>query len=163
MIKIRNAKRDQFLFQIGKNQHYELGQWLRQRYSSLLDSSYSSSNIYVHSTDVDRAIMSAESNLAGLFPPTNQQIWNKNIMWQPIPIHTIPRSMDYVLAFQKSCPAFDEELSAVRNSEEFMQLDERLSNLYEYLTKHTGTIVNTIEAIQRINNTLTIEVIYNKT
>lgn len=107
--------------------------------------------------------MSVESNLAGLFPPLNQQIWNKDILWQPIPIHTIPEKLDHILAAKKSCPAYDEELSAVRNSEEFMKLDEKLSYLYQYLTEHSGKTINTIEGIQRINNTLTIELIYNKT
>lgn len=107
--------------------------------------------------------MSAESNLAGLFPPTNQEIWNRNILWQPIPIHTIPEKLDYILAAKKSCPAYDEELSEVRNSEEFVKLDDKLSYLYEYLTEHTGKRVNTLEGIQRINSTLNIEVIYNMT
>lgn len=107
--------------------------------------------------------MSAESNLAGFFPPRNQQIWNQNIMWQPIPIHTVPLNLDYILASQKSCPAFDEELSSLRNSDEFIKLDEKFSYIYKYLTEHTGQIVNTIEQIQNINNTLAIEVIYNKT
>lgn len=107
--------------------------------------------------------MSAESNLAGLFPPSNKEIWNKDVLWQPIPIHTIPEKIDYILAAKKSCPAYDEELAAVRNSEEFIDLDNKLNYLYEYLSEHTGRKVNTIEGIQKINNTLTIEVIYNKT
>lgn len=107
--------------------------------------------------------MSAESNLAGLFPPASQQLWNPDILWQPIPIHTIPEKLDYILAAKKSCPAYDEEMSAVRNSEDFIKLDEKLADLYEYLTQHTGKLVNTIEGIQKINNTLQIEVIYNKT
>jgi lysosomal acid phosphatase len=85
------------LQQIGKYQHYELGQWLRERYSEFLPEAYSREDIYIRSTDVDRTLMSAASNLAGLYPPEGGQIWNTNIKWQPIPIHTVPENMDEVI------------------------------------------------------------------
>jgi lysosomal acid phosphatase len=76
-----------------------LGQWLRQRYSEFLPEVYSRENIYVRSTDVDRTLMSAASNLAGLYLPEGDQKWNGKIDWQPIPIHTVPERMDEVLMF----------------------------------------------------------------
>lgn len=85
-----------FFLQKGKIQHYEFGRWMRDRYSKLLPEQYHRSDIYVQSTDVDRTLMSVESHLAGLYPPVTSQIWNQNLSWQPIPIHTVPESMDYV-------------------------------------------------------------------
>lgn len=86
-----------FQLQTGKYQHYQLGKWLRQRYSSLLNETYSENEIYVRSTDVDRTLASALSNLAGLYPPIGDEIWNKDIAWQPIPVHSIPERDDKVL------------------------------------------------------------------
>lgn len=40
--------------------------------------------------------MSAEANLAGLFPPSEVQRFNPNISWQPIPVHTVPITEDRV-------------------------------------------------------------------
>uniref|UniRef100_A0A8C0BY18 Lysosomal acid phosphatase n=1 Tax=Buteo japonicus TaxID=224669 RepID=A0A8C0BY18_9AVES len=48
--------------------------------------------IFIRSTDCDRTLMSAETNLAGLYPPEGQQMFNPNISWQPIPVHTVPES-----------------------------------------------------------------------
>jgi len=47
---------------------------------------------------VDRALMSAAVNLAGLYAPVADQKWNNELgsLWQPIPIHSIPRDLDEV-------------------------------------------------------------------
>lgn len=50
--------------------HYDFGQYLRKRYEGFLSPVYSQKEIYVQSSDADRAIMSAMSNMAGMWPPT---------------------------------------------------------------------------------------------
>ncbi|KAJ8957112.1 hypothetical protein NQ318_007327 [Aromia moschata] len=53
----------------GKERQYQLGEWFRKRYSTFLPNEYSPKDIRVVSTDVDRTLMSAAANLAGLYPP----------------------------------------------------------------------------------------------
>ena len=50
----------------------------------------------MRSTDFDRTLMSAEANLAGLFPPDGMQRFNPNISWQTVPVHTVPIAEDRV-------------------------------------------------------------------
>ena len=82
--------------QKGKKQHYALGQWLRKHYADLLSDEYSQDDVYIQSTDVDRCLMSAYANLAGMYPPKGDQKWNPDLTWQPIPVHTTPNKEDKV-------------------------------------------------------------------
>ncbi|XP_023166403.2 prostatic acid phosphatase [Drosophila hydei] len=147
----------------GKLQHYELGKWLRKRYSSLLDTKYDNEQIYVQSTDVERTLMSAESNLAGLYEPVGDDVWNAQIKWQPIPVHTVPEKEDAIVAAKAPCPAFEYYLENFMNSEKYRSLLARYKNLFDYLSNNSGRAVQTFIDAQYLNNTLFIETLYNRT
>jgi len=40
--------------------------------------------------------MSAYCNLAGMFPAQGSEVWNDKLLWQPIPVHTVPKDTDFV-------------------------------------------------------------------
>ncbi|KAJ8413117.1 hypothetical protein AAFF_G00106990 [Aldrovandia affinis] len=84
------------LTQDGMRQQFELGQALQRRYQGFLNETYDRHQITVHSTDYDRTLMSAEANLAGMYPPTGSQVFNPNLNWQPIPVHTVPLDEDKI-------------------------------------------------------------------
>ncbi|CAD8078384.1 unnamed protein product [Paramecium primaurelia] len=67
---IENDLLNGYLTPTGIRQHYALGQWMRKRYIvdyPLLSDIYDASQIFVYSTDVNRTIMSAMSNLQGMY------------------------------------------------------------------------------------------------
>uniref|UniRef100_A0A3B5MHQ8 Lysosomal acid phosphatase n=1 Tax=Xiphophorus couchianus TaxID=32473 RepID=A0A3B5MHQ8_9TELE len=66
--------------------------WFQMSGLCFLNESYIRHEILVRSTDVDRTLMSAEANLAGLYPPEGQQIFQPSLKWQPIPVHTVPEN-----------------------------------------------------------------------
>ncbi|XP_033186516.1 prostatic acid phosphatase [Bombus vancouverensis nearcticus] len=150
------------LTNIGKYQHLLLGRWIRKRYSHLLSDLYSPHDIYIQSTDVDRTLMSAESHLAGLYPPVGKQIWS-NIKWMPIPVHTIPEDKDNVLAARKYCSRYDYELEKVLNSPEIQKINKENKRLYVYLTGKTGNKISSLLSVKQLYDTLFIENLYNKT
>ncbi|KAJ8982556.1 hypothetical protein NQ317_005027 [Molorchus minor] len=113
------------LTNIGKRQEYALGRWLRARYDGFLPQRYNAKDIKVYSSNVDRCLMSASANLAALYAPVDDQIWNEALPWQPIPIHTKPEKEDALLAQQKPCVKYNKLYA------ELMITDENIKNSFE--------------------------------
>lgn len=90
------------MLQKGKTQMYRLGQNLNIRYQKFIGK-YSLESIRVDSSDADRCLQSAGVLLAALFPPDESQIWNPDLLWQPVPIHATPRSLDKVDYYYYYC------------------------------------------------------------
>jgi len=141
----------------GKRQHYELGKWLRQRYDSLLTEEFSVDRVYVQSTDVDRTIMSAQANLAGMFPPKGRQVWSNRLAWQPIPVHTTPEHMDKVLAAKYPCPAYTKEFERVLNSGDALRFKAQYKDVIDAVRENTGGKNVDFHYIHDLWNTFTIE------
>ncbi|XP_040088639.1 prostatic acid phosphatase isoform X1 [Oryx dammah] len=127
------------LTQLGMAQHYELGEYIRKRYENFLNESYKHEQVHVRSTDIDRTLMSAMTNLAALFPPEGISIWNPSLPWQPIPVHTVPVSEDQLLYLPfRNCPRFQELQSETLISEEFQKRLHPYKDFIEVLPKLTG-------------------------
>lgn len=129
------------LTQVGMRQHYELGQFLRKKYvddMALLSANYSRYQVNITSTDVDRTLMSAAADLAGLFPPQGNEIWNTDIPWQPIPVHTMPASEDYHLSFSAECPKYDELEEESLKDEDYLAISKQYSKFLEDLNRNSG-------------------------
>lgn len=149
-------------FQVGKQQAYELGAYLRGRYFELINNgTYHTDNIYVQSTDADRTLMSAAHALAGMFPPTNAQIWNPSLLWQAIPIHTIPKEIDHILSMKRPCPLYDQAFSEYEQSPEISLMLKNNRSLIEYLETHLGRKISTICEIKTIYLVLWVEKLKN--
>nr|XP_018906569.1 PREDICTED: prostatic acid phosphatase-like [Bemisia tabaci] len=144
------------LMNIGKLNIYELGKFLRSRYDGFIPAKYKSSHIHVRSTYADRCIMSAQVLLAGLYPPVDSQIWNKDLLWQPIPVHSVPRNMDNVLICGTTpCPLFVKEKAAVVNSSIQKMMDEH-RQLIDHLSKMTGVEMKSVMDIELLYDNLLI-------
>lgn len=159
------------LTNIGKIQQFRFGQWLRQRYGDvLLPNEYSENDIYVRSTDSDRTLTSASVNLAGLYPPMGDQLWNKFLLWQPIPVHTVTDTDDFLLGGTlPSCPLYEMEYAKVLASPEVQDDLERLeSKAYvDYILQSAGINTNGTAAdkflqIILIRDTLFVERLHGK-
>lgn len=144
----------------GKRQHFELGQWLKKRYHSLVNETYNPDDILVRSTDVDRALMSAQSNLAGFYPPEDFDVWSPDIKWQPIPVHTKPTKEDKLIYMGAKCPKYDHLYRKYMESEPHKQLKHKYKEAFEYLTQHTNKTVNSFKTAQQVWGVMVIESIH---
>lgn len=106
--------------------------------------------------------MSASANLAGLFPPTGNQIWNDNIRWQPIPIHTSPSKADEIFPSRSDCSKYDKEYSEVKKTKHFEEIKKKYANLFAALHKSSGMKVDDLRDVRTIRDVIYVYENYNK-
>lgn len=153
----------------GKQMHFAFGQYLRKRYEGFLTPVYSKDEITVYSSDADRAIMSALSNMAGMWPPTPKDPksqWNEDLEWQPIPVHTIPKKLDNFINFGADCPRFKELKKESIHDTPFAKSvneDPDTVKLCQHIIKNAGIKECEFETISDIWDTLRIQKSYNMT
>ena len=47
---------------------------------------------------LDSAVLqSIRCAYSGLFPPAGPQVWDPQLPWQPVPVHTVPLDQEYLL------------------------------------------------------------------
>lgn len=168
-------------------QEYDLGVYLRRRYASLLgDGRYSNNVVHVQSelnvnlihnycilffinchsivgSNQIRTLRSAAVCLAGLFPTKYDQIWNRDLSWQSIPIHTVETNMDYILYPGKKCPLYERTFKEYLQSPEFIALMEKYEDLFSQLEKQSGMTVKSFHDAKDLYDILWIEKLHNNT
>nr|CAD7429981.1 unnamed protein product [Timema monikensis] len=145
---------------LGEEMHFELGSWLRRRYSNLLPATYNLRDIYVLSTDLDRTLMSAESNLAGLYPSTDP---TSPLRAQPVPIRSRPARDDDLIGGGKPCPRLYQLMRLVLSSPGVDCIRKNFDTDFQYIRLHMGVDnVGIIEACL-LQDVLTIEQVHNMT
>ncbi|XP_048886328.1 lysosomal acid phosphatase isoform X1 [Brienomyrus brachyistius] len=152
------------LTQEGMRQHFQLGQSLRRRYDGFLNATYNRHEIMVRSTDYDRTLMSAEAHLAGLYPPNGTQIFNPNLAWQPIPIHTVPQAEERLLSFPlRGCKKYERLMNETKKTDVFINMTNTYRDFLAMVRNKTGLEQATIESVWGVHDTLFCEAKHNLT
>lgn len=105
---------------------------------------------------MERTISSALSFLAAFMPPLE----NSNplpISWQPVPVMSIARNVDDLIAQKRACPKYDEVYENQMKSSELRAIDSANQNLYRILSKNTGENISSIRDVEFLHNTLEAE------
>lgn len=66
-----------------------------------------------------------------MYPPVNGSVWNTDLLWQPIPVHTVPEKDDEILSMNKPCPAYNQEYKKVTSSNAYKERLMKYQNLME--------------------------------
>lgn len=117
---------------------YKTGEYLRRRYKKMLGEYYTPNKVYIHSSDYDRTLMSAQLLLAALFPPVGDEIWNDGLNWQPIPVHSRPITQELLLPHNIPCPRFNFLYAKYMKSPEYKLLLQPHSALIAHWEKMSG-------------------------
>lgn len=64
---------------------------------------------------------------------------------------------------RKPCPSYDRVYEELYKSEKMRAIDAENSELYEYLSKHTGSNITSVLKVESLYNTLQIEELNNLT
>lgn len=105
--------------------------------------------------------MSATATAAGLYPPKGQQIWNQNLLWQPIPIHTSPREVDHIFPSSSDCPNYKKAYKKVKSGKHFREIKDNYRKLFDYLSETTGMEVTDLRDVRSIRDVLYVYENYN--
>uniref|UniRef100_A0A0N5B6C5 Acid phosphatase n=1 Tax=Strongyloides papillosus TaxID=174720 RepID=A0A0N5B6C5_STREA len=151
---------------LGMRQHYDLGKRLMQRYGEeykLINTSYNVGEIYVRSTDVNRALASAYSNLAGMFSESKNTYPDSNwpSQWTPIPVHTVPDTDDNLLNPTFYCPRLYQLSDERLQTKQFLIFENTFSSLFDYLTLHSGANITDYKSLETLYVTIRVEKYFN--
>ncbi|CAG9335370.1 unnamed protein product [Blepharisma stoltei] len=175
----------------GMRQHYLIGHEFRRRYTQvtpLLSEIYNSSEIYVQATSSDRTIMSAWSQMLGLYPlgtgpnvtllntapPMNISAYTASIQnalgkaaltnsMQVIPINVIQGPKDHVLHGydSDSCARISQISATLKNSTVYLNNQQYWANgILKTISEVLGVKISTISSASNIHTALECD-LYN--
>ncbi|CAG9099888.1 unnamed protein product [Plutella xylostella] len=135
----------------GKQRGFLVGRSLRERYDNFISSLYLPAEVTVRTTDYARTKMTALTAMAALFPPPPAQRWNPALDWQPVPYDTLPFDEDDLL-YWYNCPSYLQARDEVYTRPEVRAETAQYQDLFEYLTRQTGTNISTTEDVFFLDN-----------
>ncbi|OXU31396.1 hypothetical protein TSAR_005847 [Trichomalopsis sarcophagae] len=125
------------LTNVGKQQAYKLGTFLRKKYDQFLGP-YNPQEYYALSTGYTRTMMSLQLALAGLFPPAIQDLWSNKLHWRPVPFYRNPIDLDITLAPHQTKLCKDLYHETINNSIDFQRNLSKYTEFLENMENRTG-------------------------
>lgn len=147
------------LTMLGRKQHYALGKYFRQMYENF--ATWSPNEINVTSSECDRCMKSAETNLASFFAPSPEWKFDQHLNWQPIPIYYIPKPQDKYLETDSDCPRAVVEQKRIVNSPEGQAFISKHQEMFGNLTIDSGSPITNWTSASYLHDVLFIEKKYN--
>ncbi|XP_071040528.1 lysosomal acid phosphatase isoform X2 [Parasteatoda tepidariorum] len=146
---------------LGRKQHFGLGKFFRTIYKDFKTSNPLEINVV--SSDCDRCLDSAETNLASFYAPEGKWMFDDDVSWQPFPVRYIPKKEDRYLETDSYCPKADEEKKNLVNTPEGRAFIEKHQVMFDNLTINSGNDITEWTSASYLFDVLWIERRYNLT
>lgn len=101
--------------------------------------------------------MSSQCLAAGLYPPSDDEIWHNELNWQPVPVHSVPTNSDYILHSFVKCPLADKLFKELMASDYVKSLTEKHKSLINYMESNCGESIKSLSDVYKTFDTLKIE------
>ncbi|KAK0424484.1 hypothetical protein QR680_008690 [Steinernema hermaphroditum] len=153
----------------GMWQHYQQGLKLKEEYiekAKFISGNYSINEIYIRSSDVTRNLMSAYSNMAGFYSNskgTHPQEKQWPATWSPVPVHTVPKDIDFAIWALPYCPRMAQLQKDQFESPEFVGAMDRNKDLFQLIEENGKMKITDFWKLYTFANTLMIERYHNMT
>ncbi|STX52358.1 major acid phosphatase Map (histidine-acid phosphatase) [Legionella busanensis] len=147
------------LTKTGINQEIQLGKKLRQKYVDqlhLLPDQYNPASIYIRSTHIKRAIMSADSCLFGLYPSNKRTLLN-----QKITPEIIPASQDNLLMVKPSKNIFSLGKLFYITQKSWILKTYKIKDKLTNWSKQTGIKLNNFKQLASLGDNLYIRQLHH--
>ncbi|CAH8558185.1 unnamed protein product [Schistosoma margrebowiei] len=79
------------LTNIGIQQQFILGRWMRMNYLTFVPQKYNSSTYHLRSTDADKTLMSAMASSAGFYWQSSSPFDGSKLHWSSVPVHEVSK------------------------------------------------------------------------
>nr|XP_022907405.1 venom acid phosphatase Acph-1-like [Onthophagus taurus] len=126
----------------GKLRAYNIGTYLRKKYNKLLGDVYTPDILYGTSSSYPRCRASLESVLAGLYPPSEELIWNKELLWEPIPYDYLPMKENNLFLPVYTCPNMNTLVNDIYQNLDSDPIIQKYNYLLPFLVENTGLTGN---------------------
>uniref|UniRef100_A0A183C3H1 Dot/Icm T4SS effector n=1 Tax=Globodera pallida TaxID=36090 RepID=A0A183C3H1_GLOPA len=99
--------------------------------TNFLGVSYNRDDVFIQSSGSDRALVSAQALLQGMYPPLAElEQFDPTLNWQPIPVHSTGLNHELLKPTSFACPVYDRLKKEVK-----LELEQQLVNKYPDLFK----------------------------
>ncbi|KAK2952373.1 hypothetical protein BLNAU_12635 [Blattamonas nauphoetae] len=107
---------------VGMQQHYKLGQTFREHYKQYFPENSDNASIYIRSSPISRTLLSARSQMLGLYPYSDEIEEGVPKNFPTIPIETILRRYETVLRGYETCRNAKSIIGSYRSTDKYTTL-----------------------------------------
>ena len=126
-----STSEESLLTPLGQQQHYQLGEWLRERYLNKEDATEFGTNVlqsynpiqsHFESSSYERTLSSANSLALGLFPLDTRGLQLVPAIPATVPVYSRDRRNDITIRAYDKCPAFHDALEDLYVTQTWQQI-----------------------------------------